>query len=347
MSIQGLLLLGMCFTLYKSIVADVCLSCQGVVSPVACSQVETCGAHEVCFMDSFATSNGYIRYNLGCRDSVKCSTPSVIGKRLFDGRISVTSDYHRRRSETVICSQCCHGNLCNQALCGQRGFGQDQGPVCYSCDIQQDSDSCDTIRQCSTDQVCQLKFEYRPEYKAVVYQTACKSPSDCEQDKLKVTQLLALLGQTADTSCHIQCCTSDLCNSVTCPSKSTIAMTTAMTIIQPSPTTTRTTKQQTTIVHVTTTLATTPLATQSSSSTATTTTTTTIPGSTPTTLQPTSTTTEDPVIAAICQNPSLACGQELDPVCSSDHVFYINKCLFAKHYCNHRNVTLIELEHCV
>ncbi|XP_052264328.1 uncharacterized protein LOC127867301 [Dreissena polymorpha] len=59
-----------------------CLACDDTVSPHTCDKITICGSHESCYVDSYVTSVGSLRFNLGCRDVQPCGvTASGIGKR--------------------------------------------------------------------------------------------------------------------------------------------------------------------------------------------------------------------------------------------------------------------------
>ncbi|XP_052265680.1 delta-like protein C isoform X8 [Dreissena polymorpha] len=42
-----------------------CLACDDAVSPHTCDKITICGSHEICYVDSYVTSVGSLRFNLG------------------------------------------------------------------------------------------------------------------------------------------------------------------------------------------------------------------------------------------------------------------------------------------
>ncbi|XP_052268832.1 uncharacterized protein LOC127870225 isoform X2 [Dreissena polymorpha] len=148
-----------------------------------------------CFVDSFVTSNGNIRFNSGCRDSSVCLA-TAFHPASIEGR---------RSGQMIVCSTCCQTRLCNQGGCGKTGWSPDRGPLCYNCEQQRHPTDCNKVRQCQRSQVCSLMTtEIAGE---MVHHSSCDYMDACFAAKSRV---LASLSNWAD-GC-VQCCNSSLCN---------------------------------------------------------------------------------------------------------------------------------------
>ncbi|XP_052222298.1 protein jagged-1-like isoform X2 [Dreissena polymorpha] len=181
---------------------DVCLNCTD--SPVAreCLYTMTCASHESCYADAFENPNGDIVFNLGCRDRQLCGSS---GKREV---------VNRSNGNTQLCAQCCFGNLCNAALCGQTGLPS-VGPVCFKCDQANTPSSCNTIALCGRDDVCHVEKTTSSLTHASLYKSGCLHKTICDRH----AQFLSLIGRKRydntvmpGNDLQIQCCDSNLCN---------------------------------------------------------------------------------------------------------------------------------------
>ncbi|XP_053397482.1 uncharacterized protein LOC123553429 isoform X2 [Mercenaria mercenaria] len=157
---------------------------------------------------------------MGCRDTAMC--PSATGKR----SANVTAADKRSSGKHLVCSDCCHGDLCNSALCGQPGYPSasgSRGPLCYSCDQQLSTDSCSAIKECGRNVVCSLKSsESSVVATDKLFTTECQSKHLCEADLQAQRHAISILGRkrysdhVMSASGHLclgKCCDSDLCNS--------------------------------------------------------------------------------------------------------------------------------------
>ncbi|KAH3710596.1 uncharacterized protein LOC127858694 [Dreissena polymorpha] len=213
----GLQLVVICVFITCTVGSSVCLSCQDVFSPAVCNKVKTCGPHEECYSDAFTSPNGYIHFNLGCRDTRLCTgQASVIGKRAMkDSTANMSPLLGRRDQNNYLCSQCCQGDLCNHRLCGQTPFSNDMGPVCYACKLQATQNSCSNITHCNKDQVCQLSVMHDENLQQTVFTTSCNGIKECEVNKEIIRNTASLFGVstgTHDLDCLVNCCNSNLCN---------------------------------------------------------------------------------------------------------------------------------------
>ncbi|KAH3794677.1 hypothetical protein DPMN_148215 [Dreissena polymorpha] len=127
----------------------------------------TCASHESCYADAFENPNGDIVFNLGCRDRQLCGSS---GKREV---------VNRSNGNTQLCAQCCFGNLCNAALCGQTGLPS-VGPVCFKCDQANTPSSCNTIALCGRDDVCHVEKTTSSLTHASLYKSGCLHKTLCQ-----------------------------------------------------------------------------------------------------------------------------------------------------------------------
>ncbi|KAH3794664.1 hypothetical protein DPMN_148202 [Dreissena polymorpha] len=138
----------------------------------------TCASHESCYADAFENPNGDIVFNLGCRDRQLCGSS---GKREV---------VNRSNGNTQLCAQCCFGNLCNAALCGQTGLPS-VGPVCFKCDQANTPSSCNTIALCGRGDVCHVEKTTSSLTHASLYKSGCLHKTICDRH----AQILSLIGR--------------------------------------------------------------------------------------------------------------------------------------------------------
>ncbi|XP_060552092.1 uncharacterized protein LOC132713486 isoform X2 [Ruditapes philippinarum] len=248
----------------------VCLYCTDAVSPADCDTVIRCGSHERCYVDASVSAAGSIRYNLGCRDEKQCIGSQNIGKRqlipdLTDIGTEKISDIssHKRRDQSlyeiargasnkrgngfIVCSECCNGNLCSNDGCGNYGYNQSRGPVCYQCDEQSSLEDCSKIHLCGRGEVCLLQKVLNSMTHIVRYTTKCIGEYACTGEIQRYRDLISLIGKRQTVSkrnnleiggsCLVQCCKSDLCN-INCKENVTLNSTAATIASSSLPTTT-------------------------------------------------------------------------------------------------------------
>ncbi|XP_052237209.1 uncharacterized protein LOC127848665 isoform X5 [Dreissena polymorpha] len=179
---------------------DLCLHCPA--SEVGCGTIVECGPHEACYKDSIVQPNGIIVHEMGCRDKLQCGMSNsflVVGRDVGN----TNPEPKRTTHAAVMCSQCCHGNLCNDDLCGHKVFLDNGGPICYTCEAQLRDNSCSKVTQCSRDQYCQLKPKMfsSDQY---VYETKCSSTTICAEEVTTARYYY--------DGCSAKCCNLDLCN---------------------------------------------------------------------------------------------------------------------------------------
>ncbi|XP_052264988.1 uncharacterized protein LOC127867695 isoform X1 [Dreissena polymorpha] len=172
----------------------VCLVCDHVSSIRDCPYIETCGSHEVCYLEGRNSSNGHALYQGGCRERQKCFTATTVGKR----------------TEAAFCSQCCDHNLCQASLCGGTGYSPNRGPMCYDCpEGLNQGDYCDRIIEASHDQVCTESMRLSLQG-TLFYATSLLEKNACDRALARLAaENLHITG--ANGSCF-NCCSGDLCN---------------------------------------------------------------------------------------------------------------------------------------
>ncbi|KAL4232583.1 hypothetical protein ACF0H5_007273 [Mactra antiquata] len=187
-----------------------CLACKDSPRSRDCQYTIRCGAHESCYTDTYVTSSGSVLNMLGCRDTRQCKSQVnmvPVGKRSTD--------------DILVCSDCCHGNLCNSELCNaEKGYLSvpltSRGPICYSCDQQLDVDSCHVIKECGIQEECMLKRIVTQVGHDIVYTTDCVHITECNEELHKYKSQNStsnnLIGKRSNNNCLLKCCRGDLCN---------------------------------------------------------------------------------------------------------------------------------------
>ncbi|XP_060552420.1 uncharacterized protein LOC132713756 [Ruditapes philippinarum] len=172
-----------------------CLQCDDVPLPNLCEEVGECGEHEFCAIKQYVNAAGSFRYQLSCRDKKQCGTrQSVIGKR----------------NDFLACSECCQGDLCNVAGCGQKGFDPVYGPLCYVCPLQLGSNTCGKVQQCGRDKVCSIQPVSRVGAPDNLFETKCVERNDRMCGAHDEIDSSMIVGRKR-SSCSV-CCNSTMCN---------------------------------------------------------------------------------------------------------------------------------------
>ncbi|XP_053382865.1 uncharacterized protein LOC123541501 [Mercenaria mercenaria] len=183
-----------------------CLFCSDVVTPTDCSRIQRCGPNEECFTDMYVTAVGGTRYNLGCRDTRQCTRAQADFEDM--GNI-------------MICSECCSGNVCNNAGCKYKGYPSPRGPICNNCALQADIDDCDKITMCQQDEVCMLQKAFNPATHESRYKTHCEKEAVCYDKIQKLKRAIeSIVGKRQTQNilrygggpCLMKCCDTDMCN---------------------------------------------------------------------------------------------------------------------------------------
>ncbi|XP_052264303.1 neurogenic locus notch homolog protein 1-like isoform X9 [Dreissena polymorpha] len=196
-----------------------CLACDDAVSPHTCDKITICGSHEICYVDSYVTSVGSIRFNLGCRDVQQCGvTDSGIGKRSKE-ELQLPLNVMASDEGNILCTQCCNGSLCNAGGCVSDAFApispDVRGPVCFNCEQQANIDDCYKIRICGRDEMCQIEANLTSAAgHQAFWRTRCVHEPTCRSAQVIQSQLMA-----HGKPCTMACCKEDLCNQ-SCPGSS-------------------------------------------------------------------------------------------------------------------------------
>ncbi|KAL4218299.1 Hyaluronan-binding protein 2 [Mactra antiquata] len=221
-----------------------CLECVDVVAPTDCEFVRTCGDHEQCFLDVLVTTAGAIRFSMGCRDAKHCNASSS-GRRSVDRTI-------RSAGDIIVCDECCDNKaMCNNALCGYKGYPTVRGPICFNCKEQNGTNDCQKITMCGQDQMCMLHRTSNGVTHEQRFETKCESKQQCLSSVNTLRQGMGIIGKRSSNAvalygkCIIQCCDDDICNNnchntggsiIIPPTKTTTTSTTTSTTTTSKPT---------------------------------------------------------------------------------------------------------------
>ncbi|KAL4216774.1 Hemicentin 2 [Mactra antiquata] len=205
-----------------------CLSCDHVAEPRDCSHLETCGAHQECYVKHMIASNLVQYYEMGCKDKRVCETDtnsllmSAVGKKR-DTTIRSSHWYSKRNEDDLLlCLQCCNGtNGCNKDLCGAP---QTTARRCLQCDDVLSWRDCQEIAECSTDQLCYVRTSAISINYEIRVKMGCLGQLQCEGIQKAFPQ-----------RCVVCCNDADFCNYNACDNfnVSTRATTTATTPVIP------------------------------------------------------------------------------------------------------------------
>ncbi|KAH3776288.1 uncharacterized protein LOC127845187 [Dreissena polymorpha] len=179
------------FPFYRALT---CLKCDDVVQPRHCTTVMTCPDTDVCFVERRINSFGEEGYALGCmRDHVCRNITSI--------------------SSTSRCAHCCIKDLCNQEGCGEPGYPDSRGPICYNCLDAVPEGRCHQIEICRQSEVCSVSGKGM--FGTTVFASKCIQQESCGAHH--GVDIIGKRGQMSairayDVHDCFQCCTSDLCN---------------------------------------------------------------------------------------------------------------------------------------
>ncbi|XP_045169976.2 uncharacterized protein LOC123532580 [Mercenaria mercenaria] len=196
---KQIFLLSILFTFLKRCDATRCFECQNIPYPEACAQLAVCSLNEYCFTEQYVTTSGSISYNTGCMYYKRCN----VIRDQFIGKLS--SNVTRRSSVDIsTCTECCHGDFCNNQGCGTKAAPVEQrGPYCFQCDALLDPKACTNVAVCLQNEICLLhspkEFAGLPE---TIYKSGCGKQSACNT----VSQA------SMNAKCVPTCCNTDFCN---------------------------------------------------------------------------------------------------------------------------------------
>ncbi|XP_052252389.1 uncharacterized protein LOC127859038 [Dreissena polymorpha] len=175
-----------------------CLTCAKVEQPRYCTTVITCPDNDVCFIERSINSFGEAFYSLGCTRDQVCR--------------NLTST-----SSTSQCSQCCHKDLCNHEGCGEPGYPDSRGPVCYNCLESVSDGRCHHIDICRPGEVCSVTGKGM--FGTTLFASKCLKQEICGMRQDHGLDIIGKRGyrtssrsRSFDVQDCFQCCTADLCN---------------------------------------------------------------------------------------------------------------------------------------
>ncbi|XP_033757816.1 LOW QUALITY PROTEIN: IgGFc-binding protein-like [Pecten maximus] len=198
-----------------------CLSCNDVIQPRHCSTFEQCPDGDSCVTESYQNMNGETLYNVGCMSLQRC---------LLTNSANYTRSNYLLRVQIVgthvdhLCTECCHGDLCNAAGCGSQGFPQHRGPICLNCRQSRDPSYCDRLSVCLQGEVCHV--EQINEFGDIFYQTSCLRETSHLCTSHPIYNPVEIGKRTVRRGNCLLCCREDFCNTKCHPSTSTVQPTT-------------------------------------------------------------------------------------------------------------------------
>ncbi|XP_033758958.1 IgGFc-binding protein-like [Pecten maximus] len=202
-----------------------CLRCNGVTQPQLCSGIEHCPDGEICVTESYRTDEGKTLFNVGCMSTQRCSlTPHGNSSANFQD----TNGTHVQH----VCTECCHGDLCNAARCGADGYPQERGPVCLTCAQTRDPAECDVISVCAQGEVCHIEEIYQ--FGDTFYKTSCVQNTDRECAPPPVYNPVEIGRRATRRGNCFLCCPDDLCNTKCNATPSLVPSTTQPTSLSPT-----------------------------------------------------------------------------------------------------------------
>ncbi|XP_033759107.1 IgGFc-binding protein-like [Pecten maximus] len=174
-----------------------CLSCNDVIQPRHCSVIKHCPDGDSCVTEAYRNENGEYLFNLGCMSAQRCA---LINTTRSAGTIG--------KDVQSLCTDCCHGDLCNAAGCRTEGFPSRRGPVCLDCQQSRDPSTCDVITVCLEGELCHVEETHQ--FGDVFYKTGCLRNFECA---IPPVYNPVEVGRRAirRRSCFF-CCQDDLCN---------------------------------------------------------------------------------------------------------------------------------------
>ncbi|XP_053384569.1 uncharacterized protein LOC123536829 isoform X1 [Mercenaria mercenaria] len=172
-----------------------CLGCKDMSHLYLCDTVTACSNGQVCYVETYKTNGGQVKYNSGCVDSHQC-----VGWK------------QQRSKRSAECVHCCSSQLCNANGCGSQGLPSPdlRGPLCYDCSYVSNMEECKTVKLCAQDEVCSIeKYDWGGVYDH--YTAKCHS-MQCISHKRSFNQYVSSARTSRSTPVCQNCCSSDLCN---------------------------------------------------------------------------------------------------------------------------------------
>lgn len=173
-----------------------CFACSGLANLKYCDHVETCRQDEVCYVSRTTHTDGNSRMRSGCIHQQQCIFTNA-------RRVGITLTHH---SLNGSCLQCCSGDFCNKAGCGDQGFSDrvTRGPLCFDCSHVNATEDCNTVRLCAINQTCKVEEFFTPGNSKGVFKQSCEDSQTCARAG-------SFQMKRSDPLCS-QCCGDDFCN---------------------------------------------------------------------------------------------------------------------------------------
>ncbi|XP_061186277.1 uncharacterized protein LOC133194311 [Saccostrea echinata] len=180
-----------------------CLRCDNVLEPRFCERIEYCQDGEVCGVRRYQRENGDTSFWIGCLQQSNCTK---ITNR------TIVQTKKRKIHGSVLCHECCHGDLCNAEGCGAPAYPTSRGPICFNCAHTLNPSDCHHVTLCGTNEMCFLgeSLELRQRF----FKSQCKDTHACENHistAAIVGKKRSLKDQRSNAPCS-GCCQEDLCN---------------------------------------------------------------------------------------------------------------------------------------
>uniref|UniRef100_A0A8W8LPU8 C1q domain-containing protein n=1 Tax=Magallana gigas TaxID=29159 RepID=A0A8W8LPU8_MAGGI len=181
-----------------------CLRCDDVLEPRFCERIEYCQDGDVCGVQRYRKENGDLSFWSGCLPHSNCAKVT--------NRTILTTNSRRAVHGSVLCQECCNGDLCNSEGCGAPGLPTSRGPMCFNCAHTLNPSDCHHVTVCGANELCFLGE--KPIFGQRYFTSHCEDVHACENHAsapIIFGRKRLLRGQRSYTPCS-GCCHGDLCN---------------------------------------------------------------------------------------------------------------------------------------
>nr|XP_034307322.1 uncharacterized protein LOC117682870 isoform X1 [Crassostrea gigas] len=181
-----------------------CLRCDDVLEPRFCERIEYCQDGDVCGVQRYRKENGDVSFWSGCLPHSNCAKVT--------NRTILTTNSRRAVHGSVLCQECCNGDLCNSEGCGAPGLPTSRGPMCFNCAHTLNPSDCHHVTVCGANELCFLGE--KPIFGQRYFTSHCEDVHACENHAsapIIFGRKRLLRGQRSYTPCS-GCCHGDLCN---------------------------------------------------------------------------------------------------------------------------------------
>ncbi|XP_062609628.1 uncharacterized protein LOC134271444 [Saccostrea cucullata] len=180
-----------------------CLRCDDVLEPRFCERIEYCQNGDVCGVQRYRKENGDTSFWTGCIQQSSC--PNVTNR-------TIVQTNKRKIHGSVLCQECCHGDLCNAEGCGAPAYPTSRGPICFNCAHTLNPSDCHHVTLCGTNEMCFLGE--KPVFGQRYFTSHCEDKHACENHvsaPIIVGRKRSFRGRRSYAPCS-GCCKGDLCN---------------------------------------------------------------------------------------------------------------------------------------